>query len=341
MLLNSWSIALTITSIAVLFVTLVASHTAVRVIRYWNRDSDSNRQINLENETWLTSTLMEYGLGFQILSLLLLVMAADSFSAMLAGAMCATGSFLANDYGVPGLTVKLISVFFYGFWIVLHRLDISSYRYPLVRIKYYYLLCLCPLLLADISFQSLYLFKLEPDIITSCCGVIFQEPSLGGLNLSAQMASQIATLTFFFSGIAILVLSCFLIKKGLHAKKNVRSILYAVLALSHLFFFPFGLWIITNFVSPYVYSMPHHRCPFCLLHSEYFFVGYPLFVFLGLGVFLGLSSSIAELVSQKIELSEATSRFQPLAMRMSVVLLILFLFLCTLFPTIYYLKGGE
>ena len=341
MLLNSWSIALSITSIAVLFVTLIAARTAIRIILYWDRNSDSSRQMNLENETWLSSTLMEYGLGFQILSLLLLIMAADSFSAMLAGAMCATGSFLANDFGIPSLIVKLVSVFLYGFWIVLHRLDISSYRYPLVQIKYYSLLCLCPLLLADIYLQSFFLAKLQPDIITSCCGIIFQEPSLGRLNLSPKMASQLATLFFYLCGTAIVALTFSLAREKTHKRARLRKILYSVLTISHLFFFPFGLWIITNFVSPYVYGMPHHRCPFCLLQREYLLIGYPLFIFLGLGVFLGISSGMAELIGKKEELSTAASHFQAVAMKISSFLLFIFLLLCALFPAIYFIKGGE
>ncbi len=341
MLLNSWSIALSLTSIGVLFVTLIAARTAIRIIRFWNRASDSSRQIGLENETWLSSTLMEYGLGFQILSLLLLIMGADSFSAMLAGAMCATGSFLANDFGIPSLIVKLVSVFLYGFWIVLHRLDISSYRYPLVRIKYYYLLCLCPLLLTDISLQSLYLVKLQPDIMTSCCGVIFQEPSLGRLNLSPEMASQLATLIFYLFGIAIIGITFYLTRRTEGTKPKQHARRYCILTLSHLLFFPFGLWIITNFVSPYVYGMPHHRCPFCLLQGKYLLVGSPLFLFLGLGVFLGVSSSIAEIVGNKDELSAAAARFQTVAMTISSLLLFLFLLLCALFPAIYFIQGGE
>ena len=56
-------------------------------------------------------------LGFQIVSLLLYILAADHFSTMLSGAMCATGSLLANGYGLPLLLVKITGVFFCGFWI--------------------------------------------------------------------------------------------------------------------------------------------------------------------------------------------------------------------------------
>ncbi len=122
MLLNPWSLALNILSLAVLFFVVIAGRTGVRVLRFWDPGRDDNRQISLENEIWLTSTLLEYTLGFQLLSLFLFVLAADAFCGMLVGAMCATGSLLANQYGIVALLVKLAGVFLYGFWIVLHQL---------------------------------------------------------------------------------------------------------------------------------------------------------------------------------------------------------------------------
>jgi len=150
MLLNSWSITLLVTSAAALFLAGGAVRTAIRTLRYWDSDADTARQIELENETWLSALLMQYGMVLQILALLLLVLAADNYSEILIGAMCATGAFLANEYGIPLLLVKIFGIFFYGFWIVLHRLDISSEHLPLTRIKYGYVLLLVPLLLADI-----------------------------------------------------------------------------------------------------------------------------------------------------------------------------------------------
>ena len=135
MFLNSWSIALIICGLVVLFLMGYAARSGIRVLLFWDPESDSNRQIRLENEIWLTSTLVEYALGVQVVSLIVFVLAADYFSQSIVGAMCATGSLLANDFGVPALIVKIGGVFFYGFWIVLHQLDIRSEKYPLVRLE--------------------------------------------------------------------------------------------------------------------------------------------------------------------------------------------------------------
>jgi hypothetical protein len=45
---------------------------------------------------------------------------------------------------------------------------------------------------------------------------------------------------------------------------------------------------ILSFIAPYVYELPTHHCPFCLLQSEYGYVGYPLYVALLVGAVSGM-----------------------------------------------------
>ena len=48
-------------------------------------------QLGLERRTYLVSTLLGFALAFQVLSLFLLVYAADAIAPQLTGAMCAAG----------------------------------------------------------------------------------------------------------------------------------------------------------------------------------------------------------------------------------------------------------
>ena len=150
--------------------------------------------------------------------------------------MCATGSLLANDFGIPALIVKIGGVFFYGFWIVLHQLDVRSERYPLVRIKYVYLLLLLPLLLLDLSLEMLYIAELEPDIITSCCAVVFGESAGGGTNLLAGISHEAGLMLFYGTALLLIIF-------GLSASLRRGpwgSLLYSV---AWLFFFLFSLML--------------------------------------------------------------------------------------------------
>jgi len=264
MFLNPWSIALTLCGLLALALGAVASRTALRVLRFWDLGSDSNRQISLEGEIWLSSTLMAYGLGFQIVTLFLFVLAADQFAQAIAGAMCATGSLLASPYGVPTLLVKLCGLFFYGFWLLLHQLDIRSEHYPLVRSKYLYLL----------------LRRWRPRLAWSY--------SLGWL--------------------------CFL---------------------------PLALVVITTVVSSYVYAMPYHKCPFCLLKPEYHYFGLPLYGSLLLAGFFGMSAAPTGLVRSKPGLARVVDSYQRLAVKGSLLLLVIFAGLSWYHFLKYLLVGGE
>ncbi|RUM47054.1 MAG: hypothetical protein DSY80_01275 [Desulfocapsa sp.] len=330
MLVTSWSIGLSVTSLLVLFIVLRSACTAVRVVKSWDPAADTPEQIRLESEIPLSSTLMAFALFLQIFSLLLLLLAADSFAPLLPGAMCATGSFLANAYGMPSLIVKLFSVFLYGFWILIHRLDLRSPRYPLVRVKNIYLLLLCPLLLLDILLQTLYLQGLHPDIITSCCGVIFTKPDVGIAGLSESMASY-GTVAVFYSACLLLFLVAW----------NQKPIGKRVLVTGSVLLFPAGLWIVTTFISPYVYAMPHHRCPFCLLQIEYNFVGYPLFVLLYFASFAGMGSGLLSVFTKHIDLQKTITVQQRRLRILFTLALAGFVLLSLYFPLRYLLLGGE
>jgi hypothetical protein len=339
MLLNSWAIALLLTAAAAVFLLGGAMHTALKVLAAWAPEKDTAAQIALENETWLASLLVRYGMALQLASLLLLLLAADGFSHVLVGAMCATGAFVANDYGIPALLVKLFGIFLYGFWLVLDGLDNRSELLPLTRLKFIYLLLLGPLLAADIALLLLYLINLTPDIITSCCGVVFSSTEADG-NLLGPMPT--AALLPLYSALVVLLfgLGRYLQKQNKTAKIG-GSWLELLFALACLLFFIFSLIFITVVVSPYIYAMPSHRCPFDILRREYFGFGYPLYLFLFIATFSGMSCGILSLLEERPGLAIAVQAFRRTGFRIFFPGLALFLLLLASHPLIYLLKGGE
>lgn len=334
MFLNSWSLALTLCSIIALFLVGIAGRTAIRVLRYWDPASDSNRQIRLESEIWLSSTLVAYALGIQIITLVLFVLAADSFCKVIVGAMCATGALLANDYGMPALLVKIAGVFLYGLWIVLHQFDIRSERYPLVRYKYVYLLALVPLLLADVCLQTIYIAGLKPDIITSCCAVVFGEAVGAGNNLFSGFSQSATLLLFYGTAVMLAVIGVVLLKKWLKGVGYLFGLLWG-------FFFFMALYAIVSVFSSYVYAMPYHNCPFCLLKPEYNYIGFAQYASLFLAVFAGCSSALVEPLKRSEDLLPNIAAYQRKAVIVSVALLLIFVATSSWHLVAYRLAGGE
>ncbi len=334
MFLNSWSLGLTLAGLIVLVLAIFACRTAVRVLRHWDPASDSTLQIKLENEIWLASTLVEYGLGFQILTLVIFVLAADSFCQVIVGAMCATGALLANSYGMPALLMKIAGVFLYGFWIVLHKLDISSETYPLVKIKYIFLLLILPLLIADITLQTLYIANLSPDIITSCCAVVFSSATATGRNL-LEGFSQSTLLVLYYGSITLLLGSGFIL---LH---RWLLPLAAVYSAGWLWFLGLATVAIITVFSSYIYAMPYHHCPFCILKPEYHYIGFVFYFTLIPAAFFGISILLVEPFKNKDALAEPVGRYQRQAIIISLLLLAILAAASSYHYLLYKITGGE
>jgi len=334
MFLNSWSIALIICSIVVLFLMSFAARSAVRVLFYWDPASDSNRQIKLENEIWLTSTLVEYALAVQILSLVIFVLAADHFSNSITGAMCATGSFLANSFGVPALLVKIGGVFFYGFWIVLHQLDIRSEQYPLVRVKYICLLFLLPLLIIDIALVLTYIGGLQPDIITSCCGVVFGDSTGGRTNLLSGFSHNVSISLFYGTTMVLIIVGISLVVRW-------RPWLVFFFSGCWLWYFLLALMVVTTEFTPYMYAMPFHKCPFCILKPEYYYIGFFIYSSLFVGTFFGMNVLVVYPLRNMNGLNEVVLRFQKSAVIVSLVMVNVFTALASYHYLKYLIIGGE
>lgn len=333
MFLNTWSIGLCLLSIIVLFLMVLASRTSVNVLLYWDPSSDSNRQIRLENETWLASSLVQNAMVLQVVSVILFVLAADKFSAVITGAMCATGSLLANAYGMPTLYVKLVGVFLYGFWIVLHKLDISRANYPLLRVKYIYLMALLPFMLLDIGLQSAYLYNLHPNIITSCCAVVYSEGQGGGMNLIGSMPK--AWLLGLFYGTVLLLYGL-----GVIIYKRKGLIWQIMDGAIWLFFIVLSLVAITSVFSSYVYAMPYHHCPFCILKPQYHYIGFLIYLTLFPAAFFGLSGPVLEIFN-KGDLRPLVSGYQRLAVKLSLALMTIFIITVSYHYIVYNFLGGE
>lgn len=315
--------------------------TAIRVLRFWNPASDTTGQIRLESETWLAALLMEYSMFLQLISLFLLILALDSYAGVLVGAMCATGALFAGSYGPPLLLLKILGLFFFGGWIVIHRLDLCSENLPLIRLKFGFLLLLLPLQLFDLFCLVAYLTELEPDIITSCCGVIFGSGATDGRNFVGPLPTQPLVVLFYFLGAIIFGHTLVLEKSDGHTTSNWGNCISITFSCLWLLFFLLSLVVIVVVISSYIYGMPFHRCPFDILKKEYNYIGYPIYMTLFAATFSGVSGGAVYVLRFAPGLLEPVHLYRKTANRVSLVLLPLFFALATWFPATYILTGGQ
>jgi hypothetical protein len=276
-------LALLVASALTALLVLGAAWFALAVLRRWDLGSGGEGQLALERRTYLVSTLLGYAFGFQLVCLFLLVHTADALAGELVGAMCAAGTFNANRWGYPAFGLSVLTFILAGLWLVLNAVDNRAEDYPLVRVKYGFLLLLAPLVAGAAATQGAFLLSLRPDVITSCCGTLFSEGK--GTLASGLAALQVAPMrvAFFGSLGATLAAGAWFLKRrrGAVAFAALSGVSFAVGAAS-----------LVSFIGVYVYELPTHRCPFCLLQAEYGWVGYPLYATLLGGAVCGMGAGV-------------------------------------------------
>ncbi len=283
MLFSPAIMALILVSAVVSMMLLLASGFAMQLVRHWDIGSGSERQLVLERRTYLISTLVTWAFAAELVSLLLFVYNAEAMSGQFVGAMCATGVLNVNEWGWPTLFAKM-AVFFVGaVWLILNRVDNRGHDYPLIRLKYWLLLLIVPLVLAEFMFQLRHFLNMAPDVITSCCGALFSADAAGVVGEISGMEPRNSMFGLYASGILVLVTGIW------YGMKRRGSSLFA---LAGGVAFVMALAAIVSFVSLYVYEHPHHHCPFCILKSGHNYIGYFLYIplFTGTALTLGVGA---------------------------------------------------
>ncbi len=281
MILHPGVLALNIGSAITLLMLLYATVTGTVIIFRWDYSSSSAAQLMLERRTYLISTLVNYSLGFQVLSLILFIYCLDDIHQLFIGAMCATGSLNANPVGWYALLSKIMVFFLAGFWIALNVIDQKAEEYPLIKLKYLLLILLLPCIVLDFYLQISYFLGLDPAIITSCCGSLFGGDGDGAASSLAALPlvpSMLAFYGYFLVFSMIVCLNLYFASAALRVLLTLASALFLVLAIVS----------IISFVSTYIYELPTHHCPFDIMQRGYHFIGYPIYLTLLLGSYFGM-----------------------------------------------------
>jgi hypothetical protein len=294
-------LALLLASALVSLLLSAAGWQGFRILRGWNLRSGSEGQLDLERRTYLVSTLVANALVIQILSLFLFIFTADGLHTQFVGAMCAAGSLAANGYGYPTLLMKVATCLVASAWLILHRADTQGHDYPLIRPKYTLLLLLVPMVLFETWLQASYLMGLKADVMTSCCGSLFGQGRQGFAAELAGLPPKVMQ-PVFWTTFGLLLAAGFIL-----LRRRKGAALFSFLSL--VFFFV-AMASLISFFCLYIYELPTHHCPFCLLQREYGFVGYPLYGALLGGAISGLGVGVISPFRATKSLESALPRIQ-------------------------------
>ncbi len=283
MILHPAIIALLVSSGLMSLLVLYAASYGFRILRIWDINSGSSMQLDLERRTYFISTVVTYAFGFQIISLFLFIYTADSLCILFTGAMCAAGTLNVNGFGYPVLVLKILNFILAGLWLIINYTDNRGYDYPLIRKKYTLLIIMTPLLIAETVLMVMYFTGMHPDMITSCCGSLF---SGSKQNITSEISALPAKTAEVLLSLALVMT---LVAGILFFWKQKGGYFFSILAGMTI---PIALAAVLSFIGPYIYELPTHHCPFCLLQREYGYVGYLLYAALLIGGVSGLGVGV-------------------------------------------------
>ncbi len=322
---------------ALLLVFSIGFINAWQIFRGWDYNSAGEKQHLLEKKTYLASTVMNFALSAQILTLFLFEMAADELANVLPGAMCAVGTLSSNSHGFPLLDLKIISFFVYFIWLAINYLDNQIETCPLVRKKYLALMLIYPLAVVETILLFKFAFNLDPSVITSCCGSVYKE-GMEGLGGSLAGASARVTLPLFFGIIILLLLNRFVYNRRNAGTKLLGNFIEFALWAA---FFVSAIGVIISFISTYVYEMLSHKCPFCFIGAEHSYYGVPLYLSLFIASASGMTGALIGYIDRPEIFKERARLLRTKMDALSLWGMLAFVIIGFLPFAIYYIKTGR
>ena len=315
-LLNNAVIVYLLSESTLYLLLLLAAVVTVGLVRKWNFDAFTTTQFTLENRSYLVMTIIFFAMILKLLLLPYFVYTIDTLSELVPGAMCGAGVIKANAYGYPLLALKIVILFLSGLWLSINSLDLEAKSYPYLEPKSWFFLFLFGLFTVELILDILYFTHIETDKPVTCCSVIFgQSEGLNPLPLGLDIPKL---LLLFYLLFALIVLS-------------LLSAVPLMIIVSSLLFIAVGYYAVVYFFGTYIYQLPTHKCPFCMLQDHYYYVGYAVWGLLLLGTFFAIDYAVMRLFFGKT--GERLKRF-------ALLLLSLFVLLCSSYVVYYYLKNG-
>ena len=297
-----------------LVLTLVASIGSIQILRTWDFTATTPAQYALEKKSYLITLIITITLIFNILLLPYFAYTLESLSAIVPGAMCAAGVIDANPYGNPLLLLRIFTLFLVGIWLIINREDLQETTYPYTKKKFGLFIAIALMIVLSYTLEIAYFSHISLEKPVACCSVIF---GFSGTN----------TLPFGLS--TPLILGIFYLLFLLNVLFIWQRQAYA-LALSSVAFLYVGYLALIHFFGTYIYQLPTHICPFCMLQGDYYYVGYLLWGLLFVGVFFGISNAIL-----KPLIGKTFKRF----FRLALYAQLLFIMITASYVIVYLLKN--
>lgn len=275
MILSPEILTLLILNAIFVFFAVIAFYLSVKIFFKYDKNSSTKSQYELERQSYLAATIIKYIFAIKIPLFLFFIFTLDKLSNSITGAMCAAGVVDATDFGASLLVIKILNLYLFAYWILLHNRDSKDENQPYIREKFAFYCLIFFLFIGEVILEFVMFDAIDVKSVVDCCGVIYSSSSASYFSYLLNINHWLLLSLFY-----LLFVLMFLF----YRLKNRYAF-----ALVNLFFIIVSLITLIAFFGTYIYELPTHKCPFCFLQKEYDYIGYFLYVFLFLGTFYGLT----------------------------------------------------
>ena len=176
-----------------------------------------------------------------------------------------------------------------------------------------------------------------------CCSFV-----IGWLVLVLGRLDHLLTLleaTVFSLAVGLNLVSTYVLMAGLTGllQRSAFVLPMAVIsaAAGWLWFLLLAIMAVTTVFSSYIYAMPYHKCPFCILKPEYQYIGFIIYFSLIPAAFFGLATVLVEPLKNRDDLADGVRKFQRLTVKISLILLLVLAVTTSYHYLLYMIAGGE
>lgn len=265
-----------------LFILLFVLFIASRALFFFKRGDFTSTET--QNFTLLASTSVKYLIFFKSILLFWFLFTIDDLSNLIKGAMCALGVFYGSDYLTTLFFMKIALLFIALLWIPIASINEKERELGFTKALFLLLFLIATLLLFEMLIEFLFLSNLNVERITSCCSIVFGDSGYSNITITGNFKN--IAIGLYIGTTSILIIG------ALFRQRRVTTLISIFHLIASLIF-------ITVILSPYIYELPTHICPFCILQKEYGYIGYFIYTNLLLACWFAFAPSFIELATKK------------------------------------------
>ena len=290
----------------------VAFYQSLLLLKNYKANATDAAQYRLEKKSNLVITIISISIIVKFMLLPFFIHTLDVLANIVPGAMCGAGVIGSNEFGEVALFIKIIIVLLSLLWFRLNTHDEKTKNQPYFKIKLLFFIFIYALIVLEIILELKFFTNISTESPVLCCSVIYTDTTdINPLPLNISILQLLYT--FYGLYLSILLVNYY--------KKRY------VLAVVTLLFSYISYYAIVYFFGTYIYELPTHKCPFCMLQSDYNFIGYAIFFSLFFATFYALSAALFS--------------FRKNDFKISSFLYTLFILFCSWSFLVYILKNGT